>query len=93
MTSPESEEDDWKKCCGCTSLRSGTIIIGTFDIVLSSIAIIVSVAAIVNTQVPFDSLKIYETFIQGESLVNTQVSFYFLKRYETFIQGESWIGI
>ena len=59
-----TEEVGWKKCCGCTSLRSGTLIIGAFDIVVSSIAIVVSVAAIVNTQVPFDFLKIYERFIQ-----------------------------
>ena len=51
------EYDGWKKCCGCTSLRSGTLIIGAFDIVVSSIAIVVSVAAIVNTQVPLDFLK------------------------------------
>ena len=43
--------DERKRCWGCTSLRSATIIVGAFDILVSSIAIIVSVAAIVHTQV------------------------------------------
>ena len=47
MTPPEER----KRCWGCTSLRSATIIVGAFDILVSSIAIIVSVAAIVHTQV------------------------------------------
>jgi len=46
MTLPEGN----KKCWGCTSLRSGTLIIGSFDIAVSTIAIIVSVAALVNVQ-------------------------------------------
>ena len=61
------EEDGWKKCCGCTSLRSGTLIVGAFDIAVSSIAIVVSVAALVNTQVPFVFIQIYERFIEGQS--------------------------
>merc|ERR1711962_545297 len=40
-----------KKCFGCTSLRSGAIIIGAFDIVVSTIAIVVSVVAMMNAQV------------------------------------------
>ena len=47
MTPPEER----KRCWGCTSLRSAAIIVGAFDILVSSIAIIVSVAAIVHTQV------------------------------------------
>ena len=46
-------DDQRKKCFGCTSLRSGTIIIGAFDIVLSTIAIVVSVVAMMNAQVRF----------------------------------------
>ena len=44
-------DDRQKKCFGCTSLKSGTIIIGAFDIVLSTIAIVVSVVAMMNAQV------------------------------------------
>ena len=43
--------EERKRCWGCTSLRSAAIIVGAFDILVSSIAIIVSVAAIVHTQV------------------------------------------
>ena len=48
-------EDRRKKCFGCTSLRTGAIIIGAFDIVLSTIAIVVSVVAMMNAQVSFCS--------------------------------------
>ena len=48
-------EDRRKKCFGCTSLRTGSIIIGAFDIVLSTIAIVVSVVAMMNAQVSFCS--------------------------------------
>ena len=44
-------DDQRKKCFGCTSLRTGAIIIGAFDIVLSTIAIVVSVVAMMNAQV------------------------------------------
>merc|ERR1712013_283907 len=48
-------DDQRKKCFGCKSLRSGTIIIGTFDILLSTIAIVVSVVAMMNAQVKSES--------------------------------------
>ena len=70
MTLPEGN----KKCWGCTSLRSGTLIIGSFDIAVSTIAILVSVAALVNAQVLwilpiviYSCLKFRETYVQGES--------------------------
>ena len=49
----EPEDDRRKKCFGCTSLRTGAIIIGAFDIVLSTIAIVVTVVAMMNAQVLF----------------------------------------
>merc|ERR1711936_1098440 len=48
-------EDRRKKCFGCTSLRTGAIIIGAFDIVFSTIAIVVSVVAMMNAQVKSES--------------------------------------
>ena len=67
MTLPEGN----KKCWGCTSLRSGTLIIGSFDIAVSTIAIIVSVAALVNVQVLLNSSKcetLYECLRRKSSL-------------------------
>ena len=62
-------DDRRKKCFGCTSLRTGAIIIGAFDILLSTIAIVVSVVAMMNAQVSFCSSE-YERsgfeFLQGE---------------------------
>ena len=58
MTLPEGNKKYW----GCTSLRSGTLIIGAFDIAVSTIAIIVSVAALVNAQVLI-IFSTYETYI------------------------------
>ena len=53
-------DDRRKKCFGCTSLRTGTIIIGAFDILLSTIAIVVSVVAMMNAQVLFLLFWIWE---------------------------------
>ena len=62
-------DDRRKKCFGCTSLRSGAIIIGAFDILLSTIAIVVSVVAMMNAQVHFALLNMRDQvliILQGE---------------------------